>query len=272
MVPPPALPLRRRGAPPSKNGRGVKAAALFVLLAAGSTAHAQQGKLIDELLLRPQRRTAAGREEYEQGNHPKAVASFEAASTVRPADYRMKFNLADGLYKTGKYDEAATIFRALGAADSPLAAAARYNLGNSLYQRQDYAGAVRAYRDALTLQPDDQDARHNLELALRALEEQQRQQQEQQQPGEDQRDDRQQQLQQQQQQDDQQRSEQRRPGDQQQRPRTAEDKERERYLKETGMPKERAQQLLDALQEAEKAEQKKQLAALRAGKKKGKDW
>ena len=38
------------------------------------------------------------------------------------------------------------------------------------------------------------------------------------------------------------------------------------------MPRERAMQLLDALQQNEKAEQKKLLAPKRAQKKKGKDW
>ena len=38
------------------------------------------------------------------------------------------------------------------------------------------------------------------------------------------------------------------------------------------MPKERAMQLLDALQQNEKAEQKKLLALKRAQKRKGKDW
>ena len=38
------------------------------------------------------------------------------------------------------------------------------------------------------------------------------------------------------------------------------------------MPRERAMQLLDALQQNEKAEQKKLLAQKRAQKKKGKDW
>ena len=38
------------------------------------------------------------------------------------------------------------------------------------------------------------------------------------------------------------------------------------------MPKDRAMQLLDALQQNEKNEQRKLLAAKRAERKKGKDW
>ena len=45
----------------------------------------------------------------------------------------------------------------------------------------------------------------------------------------------------------------------------------ERFENEAGMPKERAEQLLDALQRNEMAEQRKALLAKRR-EKKGKDW
>jgi tetratricopeptide (TPR) repeat protein len=75
------------------------------------------------------------------------------------------------------YDEAAAVYRALGADPaSPVAGASRHNLGNSLYQKQDYKGAIQAYRDALRVAPGAEDTRRNLELALRALQEQEEQQ------------------------------------------------------------------------------------------------
>ena len=115
---------------------------------------------------------------------------------------------------------------------------------------------------ALRLQPGDRDAKYNLELALRALKAQQEQQQRQQQQ-KDQAENQQKQEQSQQQQAD---------GKQRRRPRTEEEKEGERFQKETGMPKERAMQLLEALQRNEKDEQRKALAARRVEKKGGKDW
>jgi Ca-activated chloride channel family protein len=257
------------------------------------------GRLLDEILLRPHRLTRAGRGEYEKGNHPQALESFEGAARTRPQDPVARFNVADGLYKTGKYDEAATLFRALGAdPSSPLAAAARFNLGNSLYQKKDYEGAVKAYRDALRVAPDDEETRRNLELALRNLQEQKKKQEQQQQE---------QQQQEQQQKNDQKRGDDKKPqqgqdekkegqpgqpkpekgqeqkenGRQQNaqgkqgsppRPMTPEEREAQRFREETGMPKERAMQLLDALQQNEKAEQKRLLELERAKKSKGKDW
>jgi len=194
----------------------------------------------------------------------------------------VRFNVADGLYKNGRYDEAATLFKALGGdAASPLAGAARYNLGNSLFQKQDYRGAIQAYRDALRALPGDADTRRNLELALRKLkeqEEQQKREQEQQQKDE-QNKEQQKQGEKQPQQGQDQKDQKGEPKPSQnprqaesQRPQTPEEKADQRFRQEAGMPKERAMQLLDALQQNEKAEQQKALALKRAQRKKGKDW
>ena len=230
--------------------------------------------LVDEVLLRPTRLTSEGRKQYAGGNHPQALSRFERASGLRPKDARGRFNVADGLYKNGKFDEAATLFRSLGEdAASPLAGPARYNLGNALYQKQDYRGAIRSYRDALRQSPGDLDARRNLEMALRALQEQQEQQKNQQQQNQGQKGQDQKDGQKNSQGDEKNRQQQSKPQqDGSQAPRTAEQREDERFRQQTGMPKERAMQLLDALQQNEKAEQKKLLQARRAQRRGGKDW
>jgi len=243
----------------------------------------RRGGALDEVLLKPTRLTDQGRKLYSGGDHPEALNAFERAATSRPNDPRARFNVADALYKNGKFDEAAALYRSLAADDkSALAQPSRFNLGNALFQKQDYKGAIQAYRDALHLSPGDLDTRRNMELALRALEEQQRQQQKQQkqdqqnqqnqknqqsQNQQNQKDGRQQQKQQQQQQ--QQNSAQNQQNQQQ---KTAEQREDEKFRQQAGMPKERAMQLLDALQQNEKAEQKKLLLAERAARRGGKDW
>jgi tetratricopeptide (TPR) repeat protein len=225
---------------------------------------ARSSSLLDEVLVRPRRLTARGQAEYERGNHPEALAAFEGAAGMRPQDPRTRFNLADALYRNGKFEEAEALFRALGeSAPSPLAPAARFNLGNARFQRQDYRGAIQAYRDALRLAPDDAEAKRNLELALRALKKQQEQK-----PPPDRGNEKEKP------QGGGQKNE--RPAGPQKKdgpaPRTPEQKQEERFRQETGMPRERAMQLLDALKENEKSEQKKLLSARRAEKKRGKDW
>jgi Ca-activated chloride channel homolog len=292
LLPPPRRSSRQASVPAARLAAALVPA--LVLLGAGRPAVAQQaqpspaaaaaaalappaasarGSVLDEVLLRPRRATREGREEYRRGNHPQALRAFERAADVRPQDPAVRFNVGDGLYKNGKYDEAATLFRALGSdAASPLAGPSRFNLGNSLYQKQDYRGAVQAYRDALRLAPGDADTRKNLELALRALreqEEQKKKQEERQKQGQDKNQKGQQKPSQGQ---DQKGKQQQQKQAGQQRPLTPEERSDQRFRKEAGMPRERAMQLLDALQQNEKAEQKKLLAQKRAKKKKGKDW
>jgi Ca-activated chloride channel family protein len=242
------------------------------------------GTLADELLLRPRRATEQGRSDYARGDHPQALRAFERAAGARPGDPAVRFNVGDGLYQNGRYDEAAALFRSLGEdPTAPLAAASRFNLGNSLYQKKDYEGAVQAYRQALRAAPNDPDTRRNLELALRARREQeeqrkkQQEQEQQQRPDLDQKDQEDQKKDQQQQQGQQQKKDAegqtgQDPQPQPPRPQTPEEKADQRFREETGMPKERAMQLLEALQQNEKAEQKKLLAQKRAQRRKGKDW
>ena len=236
-------------------------------------AEGRGARIVDEVLLRPRRLTEEGRKQYAGGNHPQALSAFEQAARTRPQDTRGRFNLADGLYKNGKFEEAATLFRSLGEdPGSPLAAPSRFNLGNALFQKQDYKGAVQAYRDALRLAPQDLDMRRNLELALRALKEQeeQKKQQNQQQNPQDKKDQKEQDKKPQDQKSgDQQKKDQ---GNRPEPPKSPEQRQDERFRQEAGMPKERAMQLLDALQQNEKAEQKKLLQAKRAEKKGTKDW
>jgi tetratricopeptide (TPR) repeat protein/Mg-chelatase subunit ChlD len=283
LLPPPRLRWRRTSAT-AVGKRGLRpgapglAASLALMVLAATSVSAQEskkatGSVVDEVLLRPQRLTSQGRKAYDAGDYPKAQDRFDAAAGVRPGDPRATFNQADALFKAGKLDEAAELYRALGSDEkSPLAGVARYNLGNTLLQKQSYPDAVKAYRDALRLLPGDADTRRNLEIALRAIkeQEQQKQDQKQDQKKDDQKKDDQKKDDSKQQ--EQQKKQQQQQQGQQQRPKTEEEKDQERWKNETGMPKERAMQLLAALQQNEKEEQKKQLALLRAGKKKGKDW
>lgn len=304
LLPPP--PLRRRLAVPPSSARAAVVVAAVLLASAQARGQAQlatppsaapaaerRGTVLDEILLRPRRATREGRSEYERGNHPQALQAFDRASGARPQDPVVRFNAADGLYKNGRYDEAAALFRALGSDPaSPVAAAARFNLGNSLYQKKDYKGAIQAYRDALRAKPGDEDTRRNLELALRAQQEEQEQQKRQQQkqdekdqkdqkndPKQDPKNDQQKEQKKDQQQKDEPKQQgqkdqqqQQQQQKQQQQPQTPQEQADQRFRQETGMPRERAMQLLDALQQNEKAEQRKLLESKRAQRRKGKDW
>lgn len=56
-----------------------------------------------------------------------------------------------------------------GEVDTAFQFAAYYNLGNAFYREREYSRAAESLQAALVVNPDDEDAKHNLELALEEL-------------------------------------------------------------------------------------------------------
>lgn len=83
------------------------------------------------------------------------AGDFEAA-TKEFATPRWR---AAALYRAGRHDEAATALENLTGADD------LYNRGNALMHLQRFSEALAAYDAALALRPDDDDFRHNRDLA-----------------------------------------------------------------------------------------------------------
>jgi tetratricopeptide (TPR) repeat protein len=221
-----------------------------------SLAHAD---LKDEVLARPSRETNKGLKAYQSGDAAGALAAFEKARAARPDSPVTRFNEAVAQVKAGKTPEAIETFTALTREKNDLGFESHYNLGNALLGSQQLPGALAAYRDALRLRPDDARARRNLEIALRQIEQQKKDQEKDKQ---DQKDDKKEQQQ-----------KKPSPSDSpKEQPKNEKERENERFQKETGMSKDRAMQLLKALEQNEKTEQKKKLEAERAKRRKGKDW
>lgn len=74
-------------------------------------------------------------------------------------------------YKAGKFNEAIKSYEAIGGLDGDALARKFYNIGNVYYKLQDYQKAVENYEKSLELK-DDEDAKHNLELAKKELKKQ----------------------------------------------------------------------------------------------------
>jgi Ca-activated chloride channel family protein len=238
-----------------RSKRGLALATSLVLLA--SPLHAD---IKDEILARPSRETNRGLKAYESGDLAQSLAAFESARKARPSSPVTRFNEAVAQAKAGKGPEAIETFTALTREKNDLGFESHYNLGNALLGAKQLSGAVAAYRDALRLKPDDIRARRNLEIALRQLE-QQKKDQEKEQKDKNQGDQKQEKE-----------SPQKQPDGQRPPPKTEKQREEERFQKETGMSKDRAMQLLKALEQNEKTEQKRKLEAERAKRRKGKDW
>ncbi len=112
------------------------------------------------------------------GEYEKALEGFRDAEVSFPESSELAYNRGVALYRLGNFDEAKAAFAsALSTRNLALEQKAKFNLGNSAYSQAlqrltDHAGAIedlrRAidyYRDALELDPNDQDARANIETA-----------------------------------------------------------------------------------------------------------
>jgi len=121
-----------------------------------------------------------GKEAFEAGRWDEALNYFQDALLDAPQDPRLHFNLGDALYKKQRYPEALQAFeKALNTRDPRLQQQVYYNMGNTYYFLNKYEEAINAYKKALELDPDDQDAKHNLELVRAKLKEMAQKQQQQ---------------------------------------------------------------------------------------------
>ncbi|HLG94557.1 MAG TPA: tetratricopeptide repeat protein [candidate division Zixibacteria bacterium] len=137
------------------------------LLCAASTASADSFK----------KEISKGNQSYRQGNYEKAAKHYRSAEIDRPGSSVAAYNLGTALVTGRNYEEA---LPKLGEAASKLTglevALAHYNIGNGLFGAGKFEEAVGAYKEALEINPNDRDAKYNLELALKMLEEQKKNQ------------------------------------------------------------------------------------------------
>jgi len=109
-----------------------------------------------------------------------AIGEYRLAQVAEPDRAEPYYNASNAYNRQSELDGAVVqTQQALKTADPELAEQAWYNLGNAYSDGQQWPEAIEAYKAALRLQPDDEDAKHNLELALQKLQEQQQQEQQQ---------------------------------------------------------------------------------------------
>ena len=96
-----------------------------------------------------------------------ALEAYQNAQIESPELAEPYYNAANAYYRQGQYEQALEqLQHALQfAKDDNLAENSIYNLGNNFFNSQELETAIEAYKSALLLDPHDQDAKYNLELA-----------------------------------------------------------------------------------------------------------
>jgi len=115
-------------------------------------------------------RNNTGNAQAELGVYDEAISIYQQAQVVLPDRAESYFNAAAALSATSQFSEAvATLEQALKTADADLTLRVYYNLGNVYLVWGRYADAIANYQKVLRHDPNHEDARHNMELALRFI-------------------------------------------------------------------------------------------------------
>ncbi len=135
----------------------------------------------------------AGNKAYAEGRYDDALAAYERAEGNKSLDKAgLAFDKGTALLKKAEgasgADKKALIDRGLEelakaglSKDARLRGAAQHNRGNAMMQQDKLEDAIEAYKQALREDPQLEDARLNLELALRRREKKEQRQKQQQQ-------------------------------------------------------------------------------------------
>ncbi len=120
---------------------------------------------------------AEGNALYEQGVYGQALNQYKEAALMAPDRPEPHVNLGNTRYQMGDYLGAVEApNNALQTADPATQAIIYYNQGNAHFRLEELDQAIEAYKKTLRINPDDLDAKYNLELAQKIQEQQQQQQ------------------------------------------------------------------------------------------------
>ncbi len=115
---------------------------------------------------------------YREGRYDEALTEYRSGQVLAPELAALGFNAGNALFQSGDVEAALREYQqAASAGDDKFAAAALYNAGDALLAAGDLDGAIQAFRQSLLRNPDDLDAKYNLEVAQIAREQQEQQEQ-----------------------------------------------------------------------------------------------
>ena len=174
-----------------------------------------------------------GNELYTDSSYNDAEMQYRKSLEKDQDYFKASFNLADAVYKQKRYEESSALFDALidnTPTENDLAKV-YHNLGNSLTQEQKLEEAIEAYKNALRINPNDTETRHNLALSKKQKQEQEQQEEKKEEKKDQEKD---------------------KEGEDKQEQNNEQEKENQPEDKKEEMSKEDAEKMLEAIQQEEK--------------------
>ena len=245
----------------------ILSALLLFLFFSGKTIWAQSGR----------EKVIEGNKLYNEEKYDEALNKYRDAQVHSPESPVIKFNIGNTNYKKKKYEDAIKEFESsLTNDDVNMQAKAYYNIGNTLYRSGKLPESILSYKKSLELNPEDEDAKYNLEFVRAQLkdqadkqqqnpEQQQQQQQQQQEQQQEQNEENKQDQQEQQQEQQSQNNEEQQEQEEQQQQQQPQPSEEE-------MSQEDAERILNALEEDQENLKDARKQRMPAGRSIGKDW
>jgi tetratricopeptide (TPR) repeat protein len=146
---------------------------LALLLALPALAHAQK----ENAAIRE------GNKLYHKGQFDKALPQYQKAIEQNPKNDAARYNLANARYRSSNFPDAEKSFDEVisNTADNSYKQKSYYNKGVAFSKEKKLQESIDAWKQALRLNPNDEDARFNLQKALKELQKQSSNNQQQQQ-------------------------------------------------------------------------------------------
>jgi tetratricopeptide (TPR) repeat protein len=112
-----------------------------------------------------------GNELYKQEKYTDAGVAFKKALEKNASYEKASYNLGNALYQQDNFKEALPQYEvaAKGSKDKFAKAEAFHNIGNTVMKEKQYQQAVDAYKNSLRNNPNDDETRYNLAIAQKEL-------------------------------------------------------------------------------------------------------
>ncbi len=113
----------------------------------------------------------SGNKLYNYQKYNNATEQYSKALQKDPKNGTAYFNLSDAFYQLKEYQKAGDQFTIIvnSTVKPETKAKAYHNLGNTYYKQEKYEESIKAYKNALKINPDDKDTKYNLMMAMAKL-------------------------------------------------------------------------------------------------------